>query len=100
MHNRKVGRRYPLRHARPCRSDIQEKTYDFVKSVYVVAYQQNLHFQQFFKVLELMGYDWVKDCVHVNFGMVSMEEGTLSTRHGNVVYLEDVLNASIEKRLR
>ena len=77
----------------------RKKTYDFVKSVYVVAYQQNLHFQQFFKVLELMGYDWVKDCVHVNFGMVCMEEGTLSTRHGNVVYLEDVLNASIEKTL-
>lgn len=77
----------------------RKKTYDFVKSVYVVAYQQNLHFQQFFKVLELMGYDWVKDCVHVNFGMVSMEEGTLSTRHGNVVYLEDVLNASIGKTL-
>ena len=77
----------------------RKKTYDFVKSVYVVAYQQNLHFQQFFKVLELMGYDWVKDCVHVNFGMVSMEEVTLSTRHGNVVYLEDVLNASIEKTL-
>ena len=77
----------------------RKKTYDFVKIIYVVAYQQNLHFQQFFKVLELMGYDWVKDCVHVNFGMVSMEEGTLSTRHGNVVYLEDVLNASIEKTL-
>ena len=77
----------------------RKKIYDFVKSIYVVAYQQNLHFQQFFKVLELMGYDWVKDCVHVNFGMVSMEEGTLSTRHGNVVYLEDVLNASIEKTL-
>ena len=77
----------------------RKKTYDFVKSIYVVAYQQNLHFQQFFKVLELMGYDWVKDCVHVNFGMISMEEGTLSTRHGNVVYLEDVLNASIEKTL-
>lgn len=77
----------------------RKNTYDFVKSIYVVAYQQNLHFQQFFKVLELMGHDWVKDCVHVNFGMVSMEEGTLSTRHGNVVYLEDVLNASIEKTL-
>ncbi|MBQ2985691.1 MAG: arginine--tRNA ligase [Clostridia bacterium] len=71
--------------------------YDFVKSLYVVAYQQNLHFKQIFKVLELMGNDWVHDCEHVNFGMVSMEEGTLSTRHGNVVYLEDVLNAAVEK---
>ena len=75
----------------------RKNTYDFVKSIYVVAYQQNLHFQQFFKVLELMGKTWVKDCVHVNFGMVSMEEGTLSTRHGNVVYLEDVLDAAVEK---
>ncbi len=80
-------------------ANYRKQTYDFVKSLYVVAYQQNLHFRQFFKVLELMGRDWVKDCEHVNFGMVSMEEGTLSTRHGNVVYLEDVLKASIEKTL-
>ena len=77
----------------------RKETYDFVKSLYVVAYQQNLHFKQFFKVLELMGRTWVKDMEHVNFGMVSMEEGTLSTRHGNVVYLEDVLHASMEKTL-
>ncbi|MEG1893803.1 MAG: arginine--tRNA ligase [Clostridia bacterium] len=77
----------------------RKATYNFVKSLYVVAYQQNLHFQQFFKVLELLGDDWVKDMEHVNFGMVSMEEGTLSTRHGNVVYLEDVLKAAIDKTL-
>lgn len=75
----------------------RKQTYDFDKCLYVVAYQQDLHFRQFFKVLELMGRDWVKDCVHVNFGMVSMEEGTLSTRHGNVVYLDDVLNAAVNK---
>ena len=72
-------------------------TYDFAKSLYVVAYQQNLHFKQVFKVLELMDRPWVKAMEHVNFGMVSIEEGTLSTRHGNVVYLEDVLSAAIEK---
>ncbi len=71
--------------------------YDFVRSLYVVAYQQNLHFKQVFKVLELMGREWVKNMEHVNFGMVSMEEGTLSTRHGKVIYLEDVLNAAVEK---
>ncbi|MBR0026757.1 MAG: arginine--tRNA ligase, partial [Clostridia bacterium] len=75
----------------------RKEHYDFAKSLYVVAYQQDLHFKQFFKVLELMGRDWVKDCVHVNFGMVSMEEGTLSTRHGRVVYLDDVLHAAIDK---
>ncbi|NCB30934.1 MAG: arginine--tRNA ligase, partial [Clostridia bacterium] len=75
----------------------RKHTYDFVKSLYVVAYQQTLHFRQFFKVLELLGYDWVKDCEHVQFGMVSMAEGTLSTRHGNVVYLDDVLDAAVQK---
>lgn len=75
----------------------RKQHYDFAKSLYVVAYQQTLHFRQFFKVLELMGKDWVKDCAHVSFGMVSMEEGTLSTRQGNVVYLEDALEAAIAK---
>ena len=75
----------------------RKDTYDFIKSLYIVAYQQALHFRQIFKVLELMGYEWVKDCEHVQFGMVSMAEGTLSTRHGNVVYLDDVLDAAVEK---
>ena len=72
-------------------------TYDFYKCLYVVAYQQNLHFKQFFKALELMGKDWAKDLVHVAYGMVSLEEGTMSTRKGNVVFLEDVINKCIEK---
>ena len=63
----------------------------------MVASQQDLHFKQLFKVLELMGYEWAKDCVHVNFGMVSLPEGTLSTRKGRVVFLEDVLNTAVEK---
>ena len=46
----------------------RKQTYDFVKSLYVVAYQQNLHFRQFFKVLELMGRDWAKDCEHCTEG--------------------------------
>ncbi len=76
----------------------RKKTYDFYKNLYVVAYQQNLHFKQFFKVLELMGYDWAKDCVHVPFGMVSLEgQGALSTRKGNVVFLEEVLDSAVEK---
>ena len=64
----------------------------------MVAYQQDLHFRQLFKVLELMGYDWYsKDCEHVAFGMVSFEGQTLSTREGRIVYLEDLLNTSIQK---
>ncbi len=75
----------------------RKNTYDFYKCLYVVAYQQNLHFKQFFKVLELMDKPWAKDMVHVAFGMVSLEEGTMSTRKGNVVFLEDVINKCNEK---
>ena len=75
----------------------RKATYDFSKLLYVVAYQQDLHFKQFFKVLELMERDWVKDCVHVNFGMVSMEGGAFHTREGKVLYLDDVLDAAVEK---
>ncbi len=75
----------------------RKNTYDFYKCLYVVAYQQNLHFKQFFKVLEMMGKDWAKDMVHVAYGMVSLESGSMSTRQGKVVLLEDVIAKTIEK---
>ncbi len=75
----------------------RKNTYDFYKCLYVVAYQQNLHFKQFFKVLELMGKDWAKDMVHVAYGMVSLEDGAMSTRKGKVVWLEDVISRCEEK---
>ena len=77
----------------------RKKTYDFYKCLYVVAYQQNLHFKQFFKVLELMGKEWAKDLVHVAYGMVSLEDGSMSTRKGKVVYLQDVIDKCVEKAL-
>ena len=75
----------------------RHNTYHFYKCLYVVAYQQNLHFKQLFKILELMGHDWYKGMEHVSFGMVSYEGRALSTREGYVVYLEDLLNKAIEK---
>lgn len=75
----------------------RKNTYDFEKCIYVVGSQQALHFQQLFKVLELMGFEWSKDLVHTPFGMVALEEGTMSTRKGRVVFLEDVLKQAIEK---
>ena len=75
----------------------RKNTYDFEKCIYVVGSQQSLHFQQLFKVLELMGFEWAKDLIHVPFGMVALEEGTMSTRKGRVVFLEDVLKQAIEK---
>ena len=77
----------------------RQDTYHFDKCLYVVAYQQDLHFRQFFKVLEKMGYDWAKNCVHVAFGMISYEGQALSTRKGHVVYLDDLLAQAQEKAL-
>ena len=75
----------------------RQNTYHFDKCLYVVAYQQDLHFRQFFRVLEKMGYPWAKDCVHVSFGMVSFEGAALSTRKGNTVHLEDLLTQAVAK---
>ncbi len=71
--------------------------YNFDKNIYVVGSAQKLHFQQWFKIIDLMGYAWSKECVHVEFGMVSLEDGSLSTRKGQVVFLEDVLQKAIEQ---
>lgn len=75
----------------------RKNEYDFDKCLYVVAYQQNLHFKQFFKVLELAGFEWARDLVHVAYGMVSLEDGAMSTRKGNVVLLRDVINKAVSK---
>ena len=72
-------------------------TYNFDKCLYVVAYQQNLHFKQFFKVLELAGFDWADRMEHVAYGMVSLADGSMSTRKGNAVWLNDVLDKAVQK---
>ncbi|MCL2544437.1 MAG: arginine--tRNA ligase [Clostridia bacterium] len=75
----------------------RKDTYDFDKCLYVVAYHQDLHFRQVFKVIELMGYPWFNALEHVAFGMVSYEGQSLSTRKGHVVYLEEALLRAVEK---
>ena len=75
----------------------RQNTYHFHKCLYVVAYQQDLHFRQVFRVLEKMGYPWAKDCVHVAFGMVSFEGEALSTRKGNMILLDDLLDQAVAK---
>ena len=77
----------------------RKKTYDFDKCIYVTAIDQNLHFAQWFKVIEKMGYDWSKDLVHVPFGLVSLEDGKLSTRKGKVVLMEDLLDEAVKKTM-
>ena len=75
----------------------RKRTYDFSKCIYVTGLEQKLHFAQVFKVIELMGYDWSDQLTHVPYGLVSMEGGKLSTRNGNVIYAEEILQTSIEK---
>lgn len=75
----------------------RKRQYDFDKNIYVVGTPQALHFKQIFSVLGKMGYEWAQDCVHVGFGYVRFPDKVLSTRHGDVVFLEDVLRESIEK---
>ncbi len=76
----------------------RKNTYHFDKCIYVTSAGQSLHFAQWFKVLEMMGYEWAKDeLVHVPYGTVSIDGGKLSTRSGNVVLLRDLFNQAIEK---
>lgn len=77
-------------------------TYNFDKLVYVVGAEQKLHFEQFFKVLEKMGYgEYVKRAVHVPFGLVVDKDGEkIGSRKGNSVFLEDILNEAINKCLK
>ena len=75
----------------------RKKTYDFYKCLYVVAYQQNLHFKQLFQVLKLMDFAGADDMEHIAFGMVSMEDGSMSTRNGRVIWLQEVLDKAVEK---
>ena len=74
------------------------RTYDFDKCLYVVAYEQNLHFKQIFAVARyLVDEKYVKGLEHVSYGMVALPTGKMSTRLGNVVKIEDLINGTIEK---
>ena len=76
----------------------RKKEYNFVKALYVTGNEQILHFAQWFKVVELMGYEWAKDqLVHIPFGFINFPEGKMSTRSGRVLLMEDLLNESVAK---
>ena len=75
----------------------RKKTYDFDKCIYVTSAGQSLHFAQIFKVVELMGYDWAKQLIHVPYGTVSLNGSKLATRTGNVILLRDLFSEAIDK---
>lgn len=75
----------------------RHRTYNFDKNIYVVGTPQALHFKQIFETMKRAGWEWSKNCEHVGFGLVKLPGKSMSTRNGDVVFLEDVLNESIEK---
>jgi len=76
----------------------RKKEYNFVKAIYVTGHEQILHFAQWFKVVELMGYEWAKDqLIHVPFGFINFAQGKLSTRKGNVILMEEFLNDAVAR---
>lgn len=75
----------------------RKETYHFEKCLYVTGLEQSLHFKQVFKAIEVMGYEWAQDLIHVPYGLVSLKGEKLSTRSGNIIYAEDILNEAIER---
>lgn len=75
----------------------RKEKYDFDKCLYVTGLEQSLHFKQVFKAIELMGYKWYTNLVHVPYGLVSLEGAKLSTRNGNIIYAEDILKEAVKR---
>ena len=75
------------------------RTYDFDKCIYVVAYEQNLHFKQVFEVAKLLGLDkkYTDGLTHIAYGMTRVSTGRMSTREGNVVKVNELLNEAVSR---
>lgn len=69
----------------------------FDQMLYVVGEAQATYFQQLFKALHLMGYNWADKCAHVGFGLIHLKEGKMATREGIIVHLEELLQKAIGK---
>jgi arginyl-tRNA synthetase len=78
----------------------RKESYNFDLALYVVGSPQTLHFRQLFKVLELMGLKWVSRCHHIPFGQIRFEDQSMSTRKGNIIFLEEVMDKAVELALK
>ncbi|NQN68065.1 arginine--tRNA ligase [Streptococcus suis] len=77
----------------------RKRTYDFVKSIYVVGQEQINHFKQLKAVLKEMDFNWSDDMTHITFGLVTKDKKKLSTRKGNIILLEPTLDEAISRAL-
>lgn len=75
----------------------RKNTFNFDKCIYVTGMEQKLYFSQIFKVIDLMGYDFYNNLIHISYGLVNFDGAKLSTRSGNIVYAEDILNEAINR---
>ncbi len=75
----------------------RKENYNFEKCLYVTGLEQTLYFKQIFKAIELMGYKWYPGLIHIPYGLVSLDGAKLSSRNGNMVYAEDLLNEAIRR---
>ena len=80
-----------------CAAIDRYNTYKFDKMIYVTAVQQKLHFEQFFKVLELLGYDFSKNLCHIYYGMFSLPTGKIASRKGKQAVLVDLMDIALKK---
>lgn len=91
------GTLYPTRDIAAAIDRFEE--FNFEKAIYITAVDQNLHFKQWFKVIELMGFEWANKLEHVDFGLVSFDNSKISTRSGHMILMEDLLNESVNKTI-
>lgn len=75
----------------------RKNEYDFYRNCYIVGSEQRLHFNQLKAILKKMDYDWYDQCEHVDHGLVMMEGGKISSRDGDNIFLEEVINTAIER---
>lgn len=78
----------------------RKQEYGFEKCLYVTGMEQALHFKQIFQAIEVMGYDWKEELVHVPYGLVSLQGAKLSSRSGNIIYAEDILKEAMQRALQ
>lgn len=77
----------------------RQRTFNFVKNIYVVGQEQSHHFKQLKAVLKEMGFDWADNMIHVSFGLVTKNKKKLSTRKGNIIRLEPTLDEAVARAL-
>lgn len=71
--------------------------FNLSKSIWIVSQEQSTYFKQLFKILELLGYKWYKNCIHVNYGIITYQGSKMSSRSGRYILLDNLIDELIRK---